>query len=55
MAYPFRPARVPVVIEELEMRRRRTKRKTDPFSDTKHPLRDKPTRLRKKLHVSSHR
>ena len=55
MAYPFRPVRVPVAIEELEIRRRGTKRKTDPFSDTKHPSRDKPTRLRKKLFSSPHR
>ena len=55
MAYPFRPVKVAVVIEELEIRRRRSRRKTDLFSDRKHPFRDTPTVSRKKLHVSSHR
>jgi len=55
MAYPFRPVKVPVVIQESEIRGRRKTRKTDLFSDRKHPSRYKPTRLRKKLLSSSHR
>ncbi|MBA7702375.1 hypothetical protein ES703_111141 [subsurface metagenome] len=50
MAYPFRPVKVPVVVQESEIRR--SKRKTDLFSDTKRPFRDTPTRLRKKLFSS---
>jgi len=52
MAYPFRPVKVPVVIEELEIKGRKSRRKTDLFSDRKHPSTYKPTHLRKKLFSS---
>jgi len=55
MAYPFRPVRVPVVVRESELKEKRRTRKTDLFLETGHSSGDTPARLRKKLHVFSHR
>jgi len=52
MAYPFRPVKVPVVVKELDLKRKRSRRKTDLFLETIYPSRYKPTHLRKKLFSS---